>query len=116
MKNLIRPFWNPSAWVLIIVGALLFSARVRFSPDGWVNLPELATLLELTGGLLILMGFLVFSSMLFWPATNVSKLLAITDSNPIAAAIVLAGLKVFNGLAIIGFAIWLGLTMNGAGH
>jgi hypothetical protein len=30
-----------------------------------------------------------------------------------AAAVVLAGLKVFNGMALIAFAVWLALTVTG---
>jgi hypothetical protein len=114
LLKLAKPFWNPSAWIMIVFGALLFMLRLQFSPDGFINLPVLATLVELVGGLFIITGFQVMVSMLFWPDVLVGELLIkVTDGN-VAAAIVLCGLKVFNGLSVIGFAIWLALAMNGA--
>lgn len=114
MLKLLKPFWNPSAWVMIFVGALLFMMRVQFQPEGFVNLPELATLIELVGGLFIITGFQVMVSMLFWPATIVDNLMnKVAFDNNVAAAVVLCGLKVFNGLSLIAFAIWLALSLNG---
>lgn len=114
MSKLLKPFYNPSAWILIILGAVLFAGRARFAPGGWADLPELATFIELVGGLFILLGFQLMASMLFWPDTRTAELLGlVANANSVAAAIVLAGLKVFNGLSIIGFAIWLALAMNG---
>ena len=114
MLKLLKPFWNPSAWVMIVLGAILFMLRVQFAPEGWVNLPELATLIELVGGLFIITGFQVMVSMLFWPDVSLASLLVEVRSGNVAAAVVVLGLKVFNGLSIIAFAIWLALSLNGA--
>lgn len=113
LMRLARPFWNPAAWVMIVFGALLFMMRVQFTAMGWVNLPELATLIELVGGMFIITGFQIMSSMLFWPTANVDAMLGWVQRGNTAAAIVLCGLKIFNGLCVIGFAIWLSLSLNG---
>jgi hypothetical protein len=114
LLNLIRPFWNPSAWVLIFVGAILFAGRVSMPPEASANLPELATFIELVGGLLILTGFQIMASMLFWPETKTVELTASAMQGNLAAAVLLAGLKVFNGLSLIAFAIWMALALNGS--
>lgn len=114
IKRLIAPFFNLTAWMLILVGGMLFAARVQFTADHWVNLPELATVIQLCGGLFMLLGFQVIASILFWPAANVGDLMTRAQAGSVPAAIVLFGLKVFNGLTFIGFAVWMALTM-GAG-
>jgi hypothetical protein len=111
--KLLRPLWNPAAWFMIVLGSILFMARIQFSEDGWINLPELATLIELVGGLFIITGFQIMVSMLFWPDTNVQALLGWVQRGNQAAALVILGIKVFNGLSVIGFAIWLALSLNG---
>lgn len=116
INKFLKPFWNPTAWIMIVVGAILFVGRAQFTPEAWVNLPELATLIELVGGLFIITGFQVMVSMLFWPDTSVTYLLMLVRDGNTAAGVVLLGLKLFNGLSIIGFAIWLALAMNGVGH
>lgn len=113
LTKLLKPFWNPAAWILILVGAALFMLRVQVTSSGLVNLPELATLIEMVGGLFIITGFQVMVSMLFWPDTLVKTLMSGVAERNVAAGVVLAGLKVFNGLSIIGFAVWLALAMNG---
>jgi hypothetical protein len=114
LKVFIRPLYNPSAWAMIVIGSLLFMARIPLQPSGFINLPELATLIELVGGLFIITGFQVMVSMLFWPGTAVTGLLLLVKEGNEAAAIVVCGLKIFNGLSIVGFAIWLALSLNGA--
>lgn len=111
--RLIRPLWNPAAWAMIVIGAMLFMLRVQLAPGGWLNLPELATLIELVGGMFIITGFQVMVSMLMWPTASMDFLLGLVHRGNSAAAIVVAGLKIFNGLCVIGFAIWLAWSING---
>lgn len=113
LLSFVRPFYNPAAWIMILIGAVLFMLRVPLASSAFLNLPELATLIELVGGLFIITGFQVMVSMLFWPNTPADKLLGLVYHDNVAAAVVLMGLKIFNGLCVIGFAIWLALSLNG---
>jgi hypothetical protein len=116
MKSIVRvfvSFFSPSAWVLIVVGAMLLTSRVPASSEIFVNLPELVTILQLAGGIFILCGFGIVCSQVFWPQVLVADLLVEVRSGNVAAAIVVAGLKVFCGLALIAFAVWLALTSTG---
>jgi hypothetical protein len=105
-------FFSPLAWVLIIVGSMLLSSRLPTS-SGWINLPELVTVLQLAGGIFVLCGFGMISSQVFWPQVSTGELMMQVRSGNTAAAVVLAGLKVFNGMALIAFAVWLALTVTG---
>ena len=99
--------YDPSAWLLIVLGLLLFSTRVQFTPNGWVNLPVAFTILQ-TGGLMFsLFGMQLMASMTFWPDLSFRALLKDVHDGKTSAAILLAGLLVFNGLSILGFSIWL---------
>ena len=111
--KLLKPLYNPAAWAMLIIGCALFVLRVPLANSAFLNLPELATLIELVGGLFIITGFQVMVSMLFWPNTAVDSLMSQVTMDNVAAAVVLLGLKIFNGLCVIGFAIWLALSLNG---
>lgn len=121
MKQLItglKSFVSPTAWLLIVVGSMLMSSRIPVSGQLFVNLPELVTALQLAGGILVLCGFGIITSQVFWPQVQMDPLMAEVMKGNVAAAIVVFGLKTFCGLTIIGFAIWLALTMTGltGGH
>lgn len=114
LANRLRGFLSPDAWVLIALGLLLFSARVQFAPDGWVNLPMAFTVLQ-TGGLMFsVFGLQMMASMAIWPSIRVDDLLVKVGDGQSASAYVLLGLLVFNGLCVVGFTYWL-TTALGAG-
>lgn len=110
MKKIVtrfRAFYDINAWFLIALGILLFSLRVQFEPGGWVNLPVAFTVLQ-TGGLMFsLFGIQLMASMAFWPNINLNELLENATRGQMSSAVVVAGLLVFNGLSVIGFAMWL---------
>lgn len=107
ISNRLRAFADVNAWVLIMLGLILFSARVQFAPGGWVNLPVAFTVLQ-TGGLMFaLFGMQMMASMVFWPKMNVTSMLEKAEAGELASAAVLLGLLVFNGLSIVGFSVWL---------
>lgn len=110
MKNFsvrLRAFYDFNAWLLVLLGILLFSARVQFEPGGWINLPVAFTVFQ-TGGLMFsLFGLQLMASMAFWPSINLSELLENAKQGQMSSALVVAGLLVFNGLSIIGFSVWL---------
>lgn len=108
-----KAFGDINAWILLVVGCLLFAARTPFSSDGWINLPILATVVQLAGGVFILCAFGIFSSMIFWSNLRMADLMDEVKAENKAAAMVVLGLLLFNGLSLIGFAIWLALTFNG---
>jgi hypothetical protein len=109
----IKSFFDPLAWVLIIVGSMLLSSRITASSDWIVNLPELVTVLQLAGGIFILTGFCMVCSQVFWPQVLASEMLILVRDGNTAAGLVIFGLKVFAGLSMIAFAIWLALTTTG---
>jgi vacuolar-type H+-ATPase subunit I/STV1 len=109
-----KAFFDPSAWVLIVVGGILLTLRIPVSPDGPVNLPQFITTITLCGGILLIAGFALVVTRLFWSGTSIKDLKDAVSKGNVAAGIELAGLKIFSGLVIIGFAIWLALSY-GAG-
>ncbi len=113
MKTL-KLFFDKGAWLLILLGSCLFGSRIAMPADSFINLPFLETAIQICGGMFILSGFALISSRVFWPDSSTIELLSEVRNGNVAAGVVLAGLKVFNGLAIIGFAVWLALSF-GAG-
>ena len=109
---LFRAIFDKSALTLIFIGGLLFAGHVPLDDGAYVNLPFLETAIQTCGGMLILSGFALISGRLFWPDTLTKDLMLQVNAGNIAAAIVLAGLKIFNGLSIIGFAIWFALAFS----
>jgi len=111
LKTILSLF-DKNAWLLILFGSLLFGARIPLPADSFINLPFLETAIQICGGMLILSGVALISGRLFWREASTTSLYAMVEQGNVAAAVVLAGLKVFNGLAIIGFAIWLALSFG----
>lgn len=109
----IKAFFNPLAWVLLVAGSLLLSSRVPASADLFVNLPELVTVLQLAGGLFVICGFGMIASQVFWPQVKMANLMAQVETGSVAAALVVLGLKLFSGLCVLGFAVWLAQTVTG---
>ncbi len=104
-----------NAWALLLFGALLFGINVPMPTGGAVNLPVLVTLLQMAGGVFVVCAFTIVASRIFWPM-SLTKLLDSVDKGSMPAAMVVLGLLLFNGLAVLGFCVWLALTFNGGGH
>lgn len=111
MKTFFSLF-DKNAWLLIVLGSLLFGARVPLPVETFVNLPFLETAIQICGGMLILSGVALISGQLFWREASTKELFAMVGEGNVAAAVVLAGLKVFNGLALIGFAFWFAMSFG----
>jgi hypothetical protein len=111
-SQIVAAILDKSALALIALGAVLFAGHVPLSDNAFVNLPFLESAIQICGGMLILSGFALISSRLFWPETLTKGLLEQVENGNVAAAVVLSGLKIFNGLSIIGFAIWFAMAFN----
>lgn len=112
----LRPLVDPMSWFLIVSGLLVFSVRIPLPEDGWLNLPMALTIFQ-TGGLIFAVyGMQMLASLVFWPDIKVGRLLdeVLSGRSGTAAAGVLLGLLIFNGLATIAFCYWL-TTALGAG-
>lgn len=112
--NMRNPFtrlaalFDLNAWAMILLGLVLFASRVQLTNLGWVNLPVAFTVLQTAGLMFCLFGLQIMASCIFWPSIKVSKLLEEVEMHRnTAAGLVILGLLTFNGLATIGFAIWL---------
>lgn len=103
---------NSGAWILIIIGLLLFAARLPVSADSWINLPVAITMIQTAGLMFTLFGLQIMASMMVWPQLDVSELLDLIRSNSTAAGLALLGILVFNGLCIVGFTIWVSSAMR----
>lgn len=103
----VRAFWDPSAWIMIAIGIILFSIRVPFAPGGFIDFPAAFTVFQ-TGGLMFaVFGMQLMASMAFWPDLNFGAVLQSAVEGSTAAALIVMGLLVFNGLCVVGFAYWL---------
>lgn len=119
LKDRAKAFGDSGAWLLIIVGLLLFVARVPFAPGGWINLPVAVTVFQTAGLMFTIAGLQIMISRLVWPGISVSRLAAAVvdpqgNQSPLAAAVMLAGLFIYNGVTTIAFVTWLASAM-GAG-
>lgn len=103
---------DSGAWLMIVLGLLLFSSRVQFSADGWVNLPIAASFLQIAGGIFVLFGLQIMASIIMWPTLNTETLYADVREGKTASAYVLLGMLIFNGLCMIGFVIWLNASLS----
>lgn len=106
------PLFDLYAWLMLLVGSVLFSARIPLPTESYVNLPVLETLLQITGGLFVICGFSLIVSRLFWRIKYDVLQVQVLQGN-VAAGILLAGLKIFNGLVVLGCAVWLALAFTG---
>jgi hypothetical protein len=119
LMNRAKAFGDSGAWLLIIVGLLLFVARVPFAPGGVINLPVAVTVFQTAGLMFTIAGLQIMISRLVWPNISVSRLMnSILDpdegQSPLASAVMLAGLFIYNGVTTIAFVTWLASAM-GAG-
>jgi len=111
----LRALCNLDAWLLISLGLVLFGAHAPLRADGPLNLPLLATMLQLAAFMFTVAGLQVLLSLLVWPQLNVRELLQhAVQTGDLAAAVVLLGLLLFNGLSMIAFVLWLGATYGNA--
>ena len=107
-------WFDMSAWVFIVLGAALFSARIALPDDWMLNLPQLVTLVQVLGGMLLIIGFTLIVSRIFWLDIKVRTLLdAVLNQHSQAAAQVILGLMVFNALVVLSFAVFVALLFMG---
>lgn len=98
---------NSGAWLLIVIGLLLFSMNIPLSNTGWINWPVAATVFQTGGLVFMLCGFTIIASIVVWPQIKVGDLLVLIRDGNVAAALVVLGLLIFDGLIIIAFVLWL---------
>lgn len=124
-KKKFQPFIDVNSWILIIIGLVIFSLRVQFTPGGWINLPVMFTVLQTAGLMLTIAGIQIMASRAFWPSLSLGDLLLIIkgeyirkneqemswktrpDPNGVGAGLVIAGLLIFNGLCMLASVMWL---------
>ena len=114
--RVMKPLLDTYAWIMIIIGTLLFTARVPLPPNDLVNLPVLVTLLQITGGIFIISGFSLVVTRLFWYKVSYDVLQQSVLRGNVAAGLTLMGLKIFAGMTVIACALWLALAFNGGGR
>lgn len=108
--HLIRRFkalFNSGAWILIVLGLFLFSVQTPFAAGGWINLPVAATVFQTAGLVFMLFGLQIIASIIVWPQVDMGRLLTEAMTGNRAAANVLLGLMIFNGLSMIALVLWL---------
>lgn len=110
----IRAIGDSGAWLLIVLGMLLFSLRVEFAPGGWVNLPVMFTVIQAAGLIFAIAGLQLIASMLFWPGVRVGALMHEVHLGNISAGMAICGLFIFNGLGIVATVLWVSASL-GAG-
>lgn len=110
----LRAIGDSGAWLLIVMGMLLFSLRVEFAPGGWVNLPVMFTVIQAAGLIFAIAGLQLIASMLFWPGVRVGPLMDEVHKGSVAAGVSILGLFIFNGLGIIATVMWVSASL-GAG-
>lgn len=112
----LRAIFNLDAWVLIVIGLVLFGARTPLQASAaGINLPLLATVLQLSGFMFCMAGLQVLLSLLVWPQISVGELLQhAVQQGDFAAGVILLGLFIYNGLCMLAFVLWVGASMGGA--
>lgn len=114
-----KAFGDSGAWLCILVGLLLFCARLPFTAGGLINLPVAVTVFQTAGLMFAIAGLQIMISRLVWPGISVGLLLKAVytgDGTPPStpAALILFGLFIYNGLTTVAFVLWL-TTALGAG-
>jgi hypothetical protein len=102
-----RALFNSGAWLLIGIGLLLFTMRIPLSNEGFITLPVAVTVFQTAGLVFCLFGFQIMASLIVWPSINLGELVKQSTQGNVAAAMVVLGLMIFNGLSIIAFVLWL---------
>lgn len=113
-----KAFGDSGAWLLIVVGLLLFCARLPFTPGGLINLPVAVTVFQTAGLMFAIAGLQIMISRLVWPGISVGTLIRVIsdrgEPSTMPEALLLFGLFVYNGLTTVAFVLWLS-TALGAG-
>lgn len=111
--NRYRAFLDSGAWILLILGVVLFSLRTPFASGGFVNLPELATVLQGLGLVFSFAGLSIMVSILMFPQVSVGELWrGVTERESVASAIALVGVLLFNGVLILGCVTWAAQALS----
>lgn len=136
----LKAFLDTGAWSLVLIGLILFVARIPLAPGGFINLPVAATVVQTAGLMFTIAGLQIFVSKMVWPDLSFTALIAALNvpqlviqptigiqvqgeaqaelfddgprHSPLSAAIILAGLMVYNGLSTIAFVWWLSSAMG----
>lgn len=107
LKYRLRALYNSGAWMLILMGLVMFSLRVPLPVESLVNLPVAATVFQTAGLMFMLFGFQISASMIVWPQVDLGILIKEAVNGNRAAGHIVLGLMIFNGLSMIAFTIWL---------
>lgn len=114
LASRIRVFFTPSAWGLVLLGMLMFCINLPLPQTSFVNFPVAATVFQTAGLMFMVFGFEMFASMFMWPDISLQKLIDEVYLGSVAAALVILGLLIFNGMVAIAFVLWLAPAL-GAG-
>lgn len=108
-----RAFASSGSWALIVLGLALFSARIPLAPDGIINAPVTASIVQTLGLLFTAAGLLMMLSILLWPSIKVDELVRnAVDYGHTASAFMLCGLLVFNGIAFYTIVFWMATSLG----
>lgn len=113
-KDRLRAFIDGGAWMLIVVGLILFCLRIAFEPGGFLNLPVAVTVLQTAGLMFTIAGLQIIISRIVWPALSVTDTLNAAKEGNTPAGLVLLGLFLYNGITTVAFVMWLSSAL-GAG-
>lgn len=102
-----RAFVSIESWFLIVLGLVMFTVNTPMPNLGWVNLPIAVTVVQAAGLMFMISGFQMMLSMLVWPSIDLATLLDKADDGNQGAALIVAGLLLFNGLSMLSTVIWL---------
>lgn len=113
LKSRYRAFVSSGSWTLIVLGLVLFSARVPLSADGWINAPVTASIVQTLGLLFTAAGLLMMLSILLWPTLKVDDLIRdASDYGHTASAFLVCGLLIFNGIAFYTIVYWMATSLG----
>ena len=93
----LKAFFDKSAWLLILVGAIVLAI---------FDIPTLITLVSWAAFALVLAGMTIMMSKAVFPSIQLSDLLKRAENGEIPAGLVILGLLVFVGLLFNGAVTW----------
>ncbi len=116
LKSIAKRMWfafgHLDAWVLVLLGLGMFTARIPLPPDTFFNLPHAATVVQTAGLMFAMFGFQLMASMFMWPSVSFIRCVDQAIGGNSAAGYVVAGLLIFNGLCMVAFTLWLTGAFN----
>lgn len=106
VTNFVKAFFNPSAWVLVLMGLIMFSSRIPVPADGWINMPFVVSLVQTMGLMFTLFGFQTMASLFIWPHLKFGEMVILAKGGNAACGMIVMGLLIFNGLCMVAFTLW----------